>query len=49
MTTGGSEDFMIAVVDYGAGNISSVEKAVAYLGGDVVTTAEYETILRAGR
>ncbi len=38
---------MIAVVDYGAGNISSVEKAVAYLGGDVVTTAEYETILRA--
>ena len=38
---------MIAIIDYDAGNIKSVEKAVQYLGRDCVTTREKETILGA--
>lgn len=40
---------MIAIVDYDAGNIKSVEKAMAYLGGDTVITREPELILQADR
>ncbi|MBQ7583494.1 MAG: imidazole glycerol phosphate synthase subunit HisH [Lachnospiraceae bacterium] len=38
---------MIAIIDYDAGNIKSVEKAVQYLGCDCVTTREKEAILKA--
>ena len=36
---------MIAIIDYGAGNLTSVERAVAYLGYDGKITAQAETIL----
>lgn len=38
---------MIAIIDYDAGNIKSVEKAVQYLGQDCVTTRDREAILAA--
>ncbi|MBR1524632.1 MAG: imidazole glycerol phosphate synthase subunit HisH [Lachnospiraceae bacterium] len=38
---------MIAIIDYDAGNIKSVEKAVQYLGRDCVTTRDADTILNA--
>lgn len=38
---------MITVIDYDAGNIKSVEKALAYLGEEVVLTRDPETILGA--
>ena len=38
-----------AIIDYDAGNIRSVEKAVRYLGKDAVVTADRETILSADR
>ena len=38
---------MIAIVDYGAGNLTSVERAVTYLGYDGKVTADAETILSA--
>lgn len=38
---------MIAVVDYDAGNIKSVEKALQYLGREPVITRDLETIHRA--
>ena len=38
---------MVAVIDYDAGNIKSVEKAVLSLGGDVRVTRNREEILRA--
>lgn len=38
---------MIAIIDYDAGNIKSVEKALIKLGGDVVITRDKETILKA--
>ena len=38
---------MVAVIDYDAGNIKSVEKAVIALGGDVRVTRNREEILRA--
>jgi glutamine amidotransferase len=38
---------MIAIVDYGAGNISSVKKALAYLGAVVEVTADPEVIVAA--
>lgn len=38
---------MIAIIDYDAGNIKSVEKAFAYLGEEVVCTRDRETILNA--
>lgn len=40
---------MIAVIDYDAGNIRSVEKALQYLGQDVLLTREREEILRADK
>lgn len=40
---------MIAIIDYDAGNIKSVEKAFALLGENVVLTRDRETILSADR
>ena len=33
---------MIAIIDYDAGNIQSVMKAVKYLGAEVILTDKYE-------
>lgn len=38
---------MIAIIDYDAGNIKSVEKAIQYLGEEVVVTREADAILNA--
>ncbi len=38
---------MVAIIDYDAGNIRSVEKAVALLGHEAVVTRDRETILSA--
>ena len=38
---------MIAIIDYDAGNIKSVEKAFQLLGEDVVLTRDAELILGA--
>lgn len=38
---------MIAIIDYDAGNIKSVEKALQFLGEDTVITRDRETILCA--
>lgn len=38
---------MVAIIDYDAGNIRSVEKAVALLGHEAVLTRDRETILAA--
>jgi imidazole glycerol-phosphate synthase subunit HisH len=40
---------MIAIVDYGAGNLSSVKKAFDYLGTEVVVTSQPETIAAADK
>jgi len=40
---------VIAIVDYGAGNISSVAKALAHLGAQAEVTTEPRTIARAGK
>lgn len=40
---------MVAIIDYDAGNIRSVEKAVRYLGKEVTVTSELEEILAADR
>ncbi len=40
---------MIAVVDYGMGNLSSVAKACAFLGSRAVVTSDPKQIARAGR
>lgn len=40
---------MIAIIDYGAGNIKSVEKALAALGQEAVVTGEQDEILRADK
>lgn len=40
---------MIAIIDYGAGNIRSVEKAFKYLGQDTVLTADREIITGADK
>ena len=38
---------MVAIIDYDAGNIKSVEKAIQFLGGQVVVTRDPEVILGA--
>lgn len=38
---------MVAIIDYGAGNLSSVKKALDYLGADSVITQDKDTILSA--
>ena len=40
---------MIAIIDYGAGNIKSVEKALELLGEKTVVSSDPETILSADR
>ena len=40
---------MIAIVDYGAGNLNSVKKAFDYLGADVVVTAQPEVVAVADK
>jgi imidazole glycerol-phosphate synthase subunit HisH len=40
---------MIAIVDYGAGNLNSVKKAFDYLGADVVITVKPETVAAADK
>lgn len=40
---------MIAIVDYDAGNIKSVEKALQFLGEEPVVTRETEVLLRADK
>jgi glutamine amidotransferase len=40
---------VIAIVDYGAGNISSVKKALEHLGADAQVTADPALIARAGK
>ena len=38
---------MISIIDYDAGNIKSVEKALIYLGEEAVITSDRETILNS--
>lgn len=40
---------MIAIIDYDAGNVGSVEKALKFLGQDVTTTRDAEKILADGQ
>lgn len=40
---------MIAIIDYDAGNIKSVEKALAVLAAETVVTRDAKTILRADK
>ncbi|MBP3703223.1 MAG: imidazole glycerol phosphate synthase subunit HisH [Lachnospiraceae bacterium] len=40
---------MIAIIDYDAGNIKSVEKALDYIGETPIVTRERETILQADK
>ena len=35
---------MITIIDYGAGNIKSVEKAMQFLGYEVKTSSDIDTI-----
>ena len=38
---------MIAIIDYDAGNIKSVEKALHYLGEETTVTRDPQTLLNA--
>ena len=38
---------MIAILDYDAGNVKSVEKALQFLGEEAVITDDRDTILAA--
>ena len=40
---------MIAIIDYDAGNLKSVEKALAFLGEESVITSDFGTILSADK
>ncbi|MDY2789636.1 MAG: imidazole glycerol phosphate synthase subunit HisH [Lachnospiraceae bacterium] len=40
---------MIAIIDYDAGNVASVEKALQYLGEEAVITRDHNTLLRADK
>ena len=40
---------MIAIIDYDAGNIKSVEKALLYLGQEVKITSDQSEILSADK
>ena len=40
---------MIAIIDYDAGNLKSVEKALAYIGEESVITGDKEEILKADK
>ena len=45
----GWDESLIAILDYDAGNIKSVEKAMQLLGQEVEITREKETILQADK
>lgn len=38
---------MIAIIDYGMGNIRSVEQALKYIGAEYIVTDDIEEILRS--
>jgi glutamine amidotransferase len=38
---------MIAVIDYGAGNLQSVVKAFHFIGSDVCVTSDKDTLMAA--
>lgn len=40
---------MISIIDYDAGNIKSVEKAIRYIGGDPVITRDKDVILASSK
>ena len=40
---------MIAIIDYDAGNLKSVEKALIYLGEKPVVTSDKEILLKADK
>jgi len=40
---------MIAIIDYDAGNLKSVEKALAFLGEDAVITRDKRKLLEADK
>ena len=40
---------MIGIIDYDAGNIKSVEKAMQLLGQEVIITRDRETIMNADK
>ena len=40
---------MIAIIDYDAGNIKSVEKALHYLGEETIVTRDPQTLLSADK
>ena len=40
---------MIAIIDYKAGNLTSVKRALDFLGQDSIITSEYNQILDADR
>ena len=40
---------MIGIIDYDAGNIKSVEKALAYLGEETVVSRDPQVLLRADK
>ena len=40
---------MIGIIDYGAGNMKSVEKAFQYLGEETVVTGDAKVLLKAGK
>ena len=40
---------MIAIVDYDAGNVKSVEKALQYIGENPVVTRDREELLKADK
>ena len=38
---------MIGIIDYDAGNIKSVEKALAYIGEETIVSRDPEVLLKA--
>jgi imidazole glycerol-phosphate synthase subunit HisH len=40
---------MIAIIDYGAGNLGSVHKAFKHIGADVLVTADADVVARADK
>lgn len=43
------EDLMIAIIDYDAGNMKSVEKALQFLGCEVIVTRDADILLNADK
>ena len=40
---------MVAIIDYNAGNLKSVEKALRFIGEESIITGDYHEILRADK